>query len=766
MSRETCRRRAKELLGQMALREKVGQLNQRLYGFDCYTRDGEEIIFGHEFQEEVEKYGGLGALYGLYRADPWSGRDYETGLYGKTAIKAYNQMQRYVLEHSRLKIPALLSSECPHGHQALDGYLLPVNLCMGASFHPELIYAAYRVCGRQLWDMGVNLALVSLLDVARDPRWGRSEECFSEDPFLCACMAGQVVNAIQAEGVSVVAKHFAAQGECTGGINASAARIGERELREIHLPPMKACCEAGVDGVMAAYNEIDGIFCHANRRLLTDILRGELGFEGVVMADGCAIDQLDVVTGDTVRSGAAAIHAGVDIGLWDMAYGKLEEAIDRGYITEEEVDTAALRVLELKLRSGLFEHPFLEEDQELRCYTMENYPEALDIAREAVVLLENRGDVLPLSKEMRQIAVIGPNGDELYHQLGDYSPPVKRECCATVLDGVRDCLGGGACRVVYAKGCGILDGTAQEQEEAAALARESDVVVLVLGGSSSRFGHVTFDLNGAAISEYGKSTPACADLEGGGASMDCGEGVDAADVALPMVQKELAKRLFAAGKKVITVVIGGRAYALGEIAEESDALLYAFYPGMQGGKAIAEILFGDVNPSGRLPVSLPRHSGQIPVYYNYKNSYRGMHYYDSKDRAAYSFGDGKGYSHFEYEDITLEELGEKGFQLNMTIRNTGNYDGYAVPLLYISGKRGSVVRRIKELKAFQKTWIAKGKKGKVSLLLSMESFSVWNAQMEYKTEPGEVQLMLEESGEKVWSTAIEIGGMHHEEINT
>lgn len=750
MEKNTYSTKAKELLAEMTLQEKIGQLNQKLYGFGIYERDGEEISFSQEFKDEVEKYGGLGTLYGLYRADPWSQKNYENGLYGESAVKAYNKMQKYVLEHSRLKIPALLSTECPHGHQALDSYLLPVNLNMGATFHPELIHSAYRVCGKQLHDMGVDLALISLLDVVRDPRWGRSEECFSEDPYLCSRMAEQVVSAVQGEGVSVVAKHFAAQGECTGGINASAARIGEREFREIHLPAMKACCDAGVDGVMAAYNEIDGVFCHANHYLLTDILRDEMGFKGVVMADGCAIDQLNVVTGDCVRSGAEALLAGVDIGLWDEAYGRLEEAIEKGYISEEDVDKAVLRVLELKLKRGLFENPFLPEKGEPENYTYDKYPQALEIARESVVLLENRDHILPLSENVGQIAVIGPNADAVYNQLGDYSPQVRRENCTTVLDGVRASLAEKGGKVVYARGSGVFEGTVKEQEEAVELAKKSDVTILVLGGSSSRFGEVSFDTNGAAISEHG-------------VSMDCGEGVDTAELSLPAVQMELAEKVFAVSSKVITVIIGGRAYALDEVAEKSDAVLYGFYPGMQGGKAIGEILFGEVNPSGRLPVSLPRCTGQLPVYYNYKNSYRSMHYYNIPDGAAYTFGYGKSYTNFEYEDISfgkkdvaIEELHKNGIQVEMSIKNIGEQDGYAVPLVYIAGEQGSVVRRAKELKGFQKIWLKKGESKKVSIFLPSEAFAVWNSEMKFTVEPGRVQIILEEMGQTVGSETLNL----------
>lgn len=747
MKKNTYSAEAKELLDKMTLQEKIGQLNQKLYGFGIYERNGEEISFSQEFKDEVEKYGGLGTLYGLYRADPWSQKNYENGLYGENAVKAYNKMQEYVLEHSRLRIPALLSTECPHGHQALDSYLLPVNLNMGATFNTELIHSAYSVCGKQLREMGVDLALISLLDVVRDPRWGRSEECFSEDPYLCSKMAEQVVKAVQDEGVSVVAKHFAAQGECTGGINASAARIGERELREIHLPAMKACADVGVDGVMAAYNEIDGVFCHANRHLLTDILRDEMGFEGVVMADGCAIDQLNVVTGDCVHSAAAALRAGVDIGLWDEAYGRLEEALENGYITEEDIDRAVLRVLELKIKRGIFKHPLLDENQKLEDYSYEKYPQALDIARESVVLLENRNQILPLSKEQRKIAVIGPNADAVYNQLGDYSPQVKREKCSTVLDGVRSYFGD---NVVYARGCGVFEGTQEEQTEAVKLAEQSDITILVLGGSSSRFGEVSFDANGAAISEHG-------------VSMDCGEGVDTSELSLPIEQRELAEKIFATGSKVITVIIGGRAYALDTIAEKSDAVLYAFYPGMQGGKAIAEILFGDVNPSGRLPVSLPRCSGQLPVYYNYKNSYRSMHYYNIPDGAAYTFGYGKSYTNFEYEDVsfgnndvTIEELQKNGIEVEMTIKNIGAQDGYAVPLVYIAGEQGSVVRRVKELKGFHKVWLKKGESTKVKILLPFEAFAVWDSEMKFTVEPGRVQIILEEMGQIVGSETLSL----------
>lgn len=296
--------RARDLLSRMTVREKVGQINQKLYGFSCYEREGQNITLTDEFKNEVKKWCGLGLLYGLYRADPWSGRTDENGITNELVPCAYNKVQKYVVSHARFGIPVLMSSECPHGHQALGGYLLPTALAMGASFQPELVKSAFSVCAKQLRAMGVDLALVSVLDVLRDPRWGRSEESFGEDPYLCSEMVQAAVLGCHREGIAMVAKHFCAQGEGTGGVNASAARIGERELREIHLPPAAACCRADVDGIMAAYNEIDGMPCHANPHLLKNILRNELHFSGIVMADGTAIDRLNILTGSSEASGA------------------------------------------------------------------------------------------------------------------------------------------------------------------------------------------------------------------------------------------------------------------------------------------------------------------------------------------------------------------------------------------------------------------------------------------------------------------------------
>ncbi len=736
--------RALDLLSCMTLKEKVGQLNQRLYGFSVYERKGREISFTEDFKDEVENFSGLGVLYGLFRADPWSRKDYTNGLEGSLAVETYNRLQKYVIENSRLGIPVLISSECPHGHQALDGYLLPVNLASAATFNPPLLKRAGEVCGRQLKAMGVHLALVSMLDILRDPRWGRSEETFGEDPYLASAFAEAIVSGIQESEIYVVAKHFAAQGEGTGGINASAARIGERELREIHLPPVKAACRAGVKGIMAAYNEIDGIPCHSNSWLLRKVLREELGFKGIVMADGTAIDILDALTGDNVKSGAKALKAGVDVSLWDTAFSQLSEAVDRGEVEEALIDEAVLRVLLLKFDLGLFESPYLEDKTSWTSFNYKSYGESQELARESVVLLKNKVDILPIEMKPKSIAVIGPNSDDLYNQLGDYTPPVRKEEGATVLQGIKEWLEKNQwpVKVTSHKGCYMYETDANEEliREAVKAAEGCDYIILVLGGTSSRFSGAAFEDNGAVIA-------------GEGITMDCGEGVDSGTLELPGPQLKLLEELAALGTKLTTIIVAGRPYALEKVAELSDALLLSFYPGMQGGRVLGEIIFGEASPSGRLPVSIPRHPGQLPVYYNPKASYKAMDYYNIPSKALYTFGDGLSYTTFLYKNpliskvsLTIEELEKEEIALTFTIKNTGNRGAHAVPQLYIQDVEASITRRVIELKSFTKVYLVPKEEKQVTLRLTSESLTIFNDNREYALEPGRFNWYLKDSG--------------------
>ena len=724
--------RADDLISRMTLREKVGQLTQRLYGFGIYRRDGDTVEFDDEFKGEVARYSGLGTLYGLHRADPWANKDFATGLDGVLSVKARNQVQKYVIEHSRLGIPVLLSTECPHGHQALDGYLLPVNLAAGCTFSPELLEEAAKVSGQQLKAMGIDLALVSALDVLRDPRWGRSEECFGEDPYLASRMAEAVVHGIQSQGVDVTAKHMCAQGETTGGINASAARIGQRELREIHLPPVKACVDAGVTSFMAAYNEIDGVYCHGNHWLLTELLREEYGFEGFVMSDGVAIDQLDAVTGDRTASGALALNSGVDMGLWDTGFQQLEEAVSQGLVEEARIDEAVKRILTVKFRRGLFENPYIPETGQWQSYTYENYPQVKTLAEQSLVLLKNQGGLLPLDPSLpRMIALTGPNADTIYNQLGDYTPPVRDGVGITPKDGIETLLR--TCEspteLIFAPGCSMFEEDDAVLATALSAAQEEDTVIAVVGGTSSRFAaQGEFDANGAMKSQSA-------------VTMDCGENVDAGSLSLPGQQLALLRGLKKLGKRVVTVIIGGRPYEMDQIEECSDAIVCAFYPGLTGGEAIAKLLFGQCEPAGRLSVSLPDHVGQLPVYYNAKDSYRPMAYYDYP-RPRYGFGSGLSYTSFGFE---LEEASASGVTLRVT--NTGSRPGWAVPQLYLHRTQGVVTSRIRQLCGFRKVLLQPGETRTVTIPIPEESLYQWDARMRARLVPGKIQWFLCDSGE-------------------
>jgi len=736
-------KRAEDLIGRMTLREKVGQLTQRLYGFGIYRREGDQVLLSGEFRQEVARYGGLGTLYGLYRADPWSGKDFETGLTGALAPKTRNRIQRYVLEHSRLGIPVLMSSECPHGHQALDGYLLPVNLASGCCFSPELLEEAAKISGRQLKAMGVDLALVSALDVLRDPRWGRSEECFGEDPYLASQMAQAVVRGIQSQGVDVVAKHLCAQGETTGGVNASAARIGQRELREIHLPPVKACVEAGTSAFMAAYNEIDGVYCHGNRWLLTDLLRGEYGFTGFVMSDGVAIDQLDTVTGDRTASGALALNAGVDMGLWDTGFQRLEEAVARGLVEESRIDQAVKRILTVKFRRGLFENPYVPETEDYRRYTPESHPQVKTLAEHTMVLLKNEGGLLPLDgRKPLRVGLVGPSGDHIYHQLGDYTPPLRPGTGTTVRQGLLAFLkdGGSPAELVYHPGCPMFGSDPAMTAGALDAVKNCDVVIAALGGTSSRFSGGEFDTNGALKKQAA-------------VTMDCGENVDDAHLRLPGGQLDLLRKLKETGKPVAAVLIGGRPYEMAQIDENCDACFCCFYPGPTGGEALAKLLFGAIEPAGRLSVSLPDFVGQLPVYYNAKDSYRPGAYYNA-GRPRYGFGWGLSYTDFAYR---LEASpSREHLALAFRVTNTGSRPGWTVPQLYLHRTQGVVTSRVRQLCGFQKRYLLPGETASLSIPIPPDSLKQWDLSMESRLLPGKIEWYLSDSGNEYLNGAFHL----------
>ena len=432
------------------------------------------------------------------------------------------------------------------------------------------------------------------------------------------------------------------------------------------------------------------------------------------------------------------LSSGVDISLWDQAFAHLEEAVEQGLVSQEAVDQAALRVLEQKFALGLFEHPYLDE-KEPENFKVGDYPQSLELARQGAVLLKNEG-LLPLQAKGKKIALIGPNAHELYNQLGDYTPQQPEGAGVTLLEGLQALLGE---QIPYALGCPVCGADDSGIPQAVELAKESDLVILAVGGSSSRFAGAAFDTNGAAILD-------------GPVQMDCGEGVDCSTLRLPGCQEELCRQVLATGTPVAAVVIAGRPYAIPQLAEKAQALVYSFYPGPWGGQALAEVLLGEVNPSGRLPASLPRSVGQLPCYYNSKSSYAALRYCDQEPSALFPFGYGLSYTSFQAGQVQFPQplsrkalrAGERA-QLRFTLGNTGDRPGWAVPQLYVHDVAASTVRRVKELKDFQKVCLQPGEEREVTLSLGWEDLALWNAAMERTVEPGEFTIFLEEGGKEL-----------------
>ena len=602
----------------LPLATRIGQVNQRLKGWEAVRWvDGRPRVTD-VLRAEVDRWGGLGALYGVLRADPWSAVRWEDGIPPERSVEAYAAVQEHVRRYGD-GLPVLFVEEAPHGLMALGGTTLPVNLALGAGMDAGLTEELGALVAAEARARGTHVALVSGLDVLRDPRWGRAEECFSEDPMLAATLVEATVRGMQgtagcddpidAGHVAVVAKHLAGQGAGIGGRNGSGAPIGRRELGELHLRPAFAAARAGVAGYMAAYNDVDGVPCSANEELLTGTIRDRWGWSGLVMADGTAVDRLRDSAPDPASAAALALQAGVDLSLWDEAFTHVEEALDRGLVGEDVLDRAVDRVLALKRRLGL-----LGEQDPATSAASGPAPTGAEPARErdvvalveraarqSVVLVRDDG-VLPL-RDGATVAVVGPNADDLDAQLGDYTPPrpPMDPAASTVLSALTDRLGAG--RVRHAAGS-RLRGPLDDGPEPGALAavREAcaaaDVSVVVLGGTSRRSYDDEFAANGA--------------VEGPAPDTTNGEGVDLSSVALPQAQLDVARAARAAGRPVVGVVIDGRPRVLTELLTLVDALLVVPFPGPGGGAAVAETLLTG-SASGRLPATFPAADGVLPV---------------------------------------------------------------------------------------------------------------------------------------------------------
>lgn len=677
-------------------------------------------------------------LWATYRADPWTKKTLANGLNPEMAAKAGNALQKYVMENTRLGIPMFLAEEAPHGHMAIGATVFPTGIGMAATWSPELVKEVGQVIAKEIRSQGGHISYGPVLDLTRDPRWSRVEETFGEDPVLSGTLGASMVDGLGGGNLSqkyatiATLKHFLAYAVPEGGQNGNYASVGIRDLHQNFLPPFRKAIDAGALSVMTSYNSIDGIPCTSNHYLLTQLLRNEWKFRGFVVSDLYSIEGIHeshFVAPTKENAAIQSVMAGVDVDLGGDAYTNLCHAVQSGQMDKAVIDTAVCRVLRMKFEMGLFEHPYVDPKIAAKTVRRKEHIElARKIAQSSITLLKNENSILPLSKMINKVAVIGPNADNRYNMLGDYTAPQEDSNVKTVLDGIITKLS--PSRVEYVRGCAIRDTTVNEIEQAIEAARRSEVVIVVVGGSSARDFKTSYKETGAAVAE-----------EGSVSDMECGEGFDRASLSLLGRQQELLESLQKTGKPLIVVYIEGRPLEKNWASEYADALLTAYYPGQEGGNAIADVLFGDYNPSGRLPISVPRSVGQIPVYYNQKAP-RNHDYVEVSSSPLYSFGYGMSYTTFEYSDLQVVQKSARCFEVSFKVKNTGKYDGEEVSQLYMRDEYASVVQPMKQLKHFERFHLKKGEEKKVTFVLTEEDFFLVNYTLKKVVESGNFHLMI------------------------
>ena len=738
----TVEERVNDLIGRMTLEEKVGQLRCTL-AWNYYTIKGKDVVPSELFKKDIAE-GQIGMLWGTYRADPWTQKSLENGLNPELAAKAGNALQKYVMENTRLGIPLFLAEEAPHGHMAIGTTVFPTGFGMAATWDPALIEKAGEVIGREVRLQGGHISYGPVLDLAREPRWSRVEETMGEDPVLTGELGAAMVKGLGGGDLSkpwstiATLKHFIGYGTTEGGQNGAITIAGERELRESFLPPFKKAIDAGALSVMTSYNSLDGIPSTASKTLLTNLLRNEWGFKGFVVSDLYSIDGIyntHRVAQSNQEAGIMALQAGVDADLGANAFARLIDAVKDELIKESEIDLAVRRILKLKFEMGLFDNPYVDVEKAKTMVRSEsNKDVARLVAQKVITLLKNEHNTLPLKKNTK-VLVCGPNADNVYNMLGDYTAPQEEGNVKTILMGIRSKLP--ASQVEYVKGCAVRDTTDSNISEAAKAAQKADVIVVAVGGSSARDFKTSYKETGAAVTDSKTIL-----------DMDCGEGFDRATLTPLGHQMKLLEALKQTGKPLVVIYIEGRPMDKSWAAANADALLTAYYPGQEGGTAIADVLFGDYNPAGRLPVSVPAHVGQIPVYYN-KKPPRIHDYVEMSARPLYAFGYGLSYTTFEYDNLNIEETGDTQFKITLDVKNTGQRDGEEVVQLYLRDEFASTAQPMMQLKKFERVFIPKGETREVTFVLEAEDLSIIDADMNSVVELGDFTVMIGSSSDNI-----------------
>ena len=698
-------KKVERLLGEMTLEEKVGQMNQ-LSPWD------------YEDLAEKVRRGEVGSI--LNCTDP----------------EQVNRIQRVAVEESRLGIPLIVARDVIHGYRTI----FPIPLGQAASFNPELVERGARVAAVEASADGIRWTFAPMIDVSRDPRWGRIAESLGEDPYLTSVLGAAMIRGFQGDSlndpasVAACAKHFVAYGASEGGRDYNSTYIPERQLRNVYLPPFKAAKDAGCATFMTSFNDNDGIPSTANSFVLRDILRNEWGFDGMVVSDWTSVTEMisHGFCADAKDAAEKAVNAGVDMDMVSEAYiGNLVRSVEEGKVSMQVIDDAVRNILRLKFRMGLFDNPYVDTSLHV-----DYAPAHLDAARESVeqsvILLKKDAGTLPLGKGIRTVAVVGPMADAPYEQMGTWTFDGERQHTVTPLAALSQ-MYGDRVRIIYEPALAYTRDRSQAGiSRAVNAARRADVVIAFVGEE-------------AILS---------------------GEAHSLADVELQGAQRQLLKAIAGTGRPLVTVVMAGRPLVLTEEAEVSDALLFSFHPGTMGGPAIADILFGKVNPSGRTPVTFPRMTGQVPVYYAQNSTGRPAHpdemlideipveagqtsvgcrsfYLDAGSTPLFPFGYGLSYTTFEYSDLRLSSDtygADDEISLTFDLRNSGGCDGTEVVQVYVRDLVGSITRPVRELKGFRRIFLRSGESQEVTFTIPVRDLAFWGIDMTYGVEPGQFTL--------------------------
>lgn len=761
--------RVEDLVSRMTLEEKIAQLGS-IWGFELLEKRSFSL---EKAMRRVKKgIGHIARIAGQGNLSPVE------------VANTANAIQKFLVENTRLGIPAIVHDECCSGFTARQATCFPQAIGLSSTWDPEIVGEMTSVIKTQMRAVGVHQALSPVLDVTTDPRWGRTEETFGEDPYLISQIGVSYIRGLQGkdlkDGVAATGKHFAGYGNSEGGMNWAPSHIPFRQLHEVFLLPFEAAIkEAHLASIMNAYHEIDGVPCGSSRELLTEILRDQIGFDGVVVSDYYTLGFLfgyHRIARDKKETARLALQAGLDVELPEADfYGKsLHEAIEGGEIEESIVDLAVSRILRMKFLLGLFEDPYVN---------IKDIPAVFDargqkglarkIAQKSMVLLKNKDNILPLKKDIKSIAVIGPNADSVRNLLGDYTYPSQLEKAPEFVEAIGDSkdlemfseithmLKKGKDVITkaylpiesileaiktkvspetivhYAKGCEVMDDSEDGFKEAIALAKKSEVAVVVVGGKSG----LTIDCT-------------------------CGESRDRAWLDLPGMQEELVKAIHKTGVPVIVILINGRPLSVKWISEHIPAILEAWLPGEEGAGVVADVIFGDYSPGGKLPISFPQTVGQIPVYYYHKPSggrsmWTGSYVKASTD-ALFPFGHGLSYTEYEYTNLKIsrEEVEITGdVDIGVDIENVGIYAGDEVVQLYVHDAYSNITRPVKELKGFKRVSLSPGEKKRITFRLFLTQLGFYNRDMRFVVEPGTIEVMIGSSSTDIrLSGSFNIGG--------